>query len=675
MGAAGLRFGTVLVGLGLLATGDVWGSDNLIVNGDFERSSTQSPPPGWSMWGHERFKVPANFVRDADRPHAGTASFRIQHPAGTEGYVVSSPNHAILSRPGMMYTVSFWARADSPGRSVFGLMAYRSLQGFVDAPWPGSARIEVGRDWKPYSFTYHEGCDFFADESRYLLVLFKAAASSLDERTLWIDDVVVTERPTTQPRLANPATLKYAPIEHRLLPGSELVVRVDAKRPSRPVVPEVAGVSIHRVCGWTGVPYNKKGQYVLRPELEDAVRQLQLPMTRFYALGDEPFGLEGAIDRADELSSKFAIPTSSTVLEFEIQDAHCKLPPETWVRGVRHSQARNYGFRHWEITNEPYVGDPEPPLFTPDTYAEHFVEVSRAIRAVQPEGQIGLSIYGPSMGGPQAWGNYLLKKTAGAYDFVVPHYYFFVRFDRTRFEDVVLTGNFQMLDKIQKTNALLHEYNPDRTVYQYDTEWGPMGRDRQDQRPETCNRNSNIVGLLHRAVRLIYYIREAPVRGASAWEMFTFPDQPGYSFLSQALPGRRAMNYWLFYYVNRHLGQTVLEMTGTAPYHEGTLDGRSYRGPLTPAVVTIARDRRRLFAMIANGAWDRTVPCHIELANFAAGRATTVLLSHSDPAGYPFLERKEDLVGELPVRVSPERLDMDLPPHSVVFVTIEAQAP
>jgi hypothetical protein len=671
-GGGWTRIGTVVAGVCLLALPGVRGDDNLIVNGDFERTTPQAPPPGWTMWGAERYKVPADFTRDTDHPHAGKAAFRIHHPAGTGGYVVSAPDHAIRSRPGMMYTVSFWARADRPGRSEVGLMAYRSLQGFVDAPWPGSSPIEVSHEWKAYTFTFYEGCDFFAEESRYLLVLFKAAAAAPDERTLWVDDVVVTERPTTKLRLANPATLQYAPIEHRLAPGAELVVRVDAQRPLRPVLPEVAGVSIHRVAGWTGVPYNRKGQYVLRPELEDAVRQLRLPMTRLYAVGEEPFGLEGAIDRAAELYRKFGVPASSTVLEFEIQDAHSKLPPETWVRGVRHALARGYGFRYWEISNEPYVGDPGPLLFTPDTYAEHLVEVSRAIRAAHPEGQIGMSINGPETGGPPAWNNYLLKKAAGSYDFVVPHYYFYVRFDRTRFEDVVLTGNFEILDKIQKINALLHEYNPGRTVYQYDTEWGPMGRDREGQAPEACNRNSNIVGLLHRAVRLIYYVREAPMHGASAWEMFTFPDRPGYSFLSQAMPGRRAMNYWLFYYVNRHLGRTVLEMTGTAPYHEGTLDGRRYRGPLTPAVVTLAGDGRRLFAIVANGSWDRAVPCRIELTNFAAGRATAVVLSHSDPAAGPFLERKDDLVGEAPVRVAPERLALDLPPHSVVFVTVEA---
>ena len=220
MGKVPLRSAMMLVGLYLLATSGVRGDENLIGNGDFEQASTQSPPPGWTMWGAEPYKIPANFTRDIDRPHSGKASLRIHHPAGTEGYVVSAPAQAIRSRAGRMYTVSFWARAARPGRAVFTLMAYRSLEGFVDAPWPGEHAINVGPDWKSFRFTFHEGSDFFAEDSRYLMVVFKASAARSEERTLWIDDVMVTEQPTTKPRLINPVTLRYAPIEHRLVPGA-----------------------------------------------------------------------------------------------------------------------------------------------------------------------------------------------------------------------------------------------------------------------------------------------------------------------------------------------------------------------------------------------------------------------------------------------------------------------
>jgi hypothetical protein len=39
------------------------------------------------------------------------------------------------------------------------------------------------------------------------------------------------------------------------------------------------------------------GEYTLAPELETAIRDLRLPMTRFYGVGDEPFGVEAAIVR------------------------------------------------------------------------------------------------------------------------------------------------------------------------------------------------------------------------------------------------------------------------------------------------------------------------------------------------------------------------------------------
>lgn len=55
----------------------------------------------------------------------------------------------------------------------------------------------------------------------------------------------------------------------------------------------------------------------------------------------------------------------------------------------------------------------------------------------------------------------------------------------------------------------------------------------------------------------------------------------------------------------------------------------------------------------------------------AVSRVEAVALSHSDPDGYPLLERKEDLVGGLPVSVEGPRLAFTLPPHAVVFVTVQ----
>jgi hypothetical protein len=201
-----------------------------------------------------------------------------------------------------------------------------------------------------------------------------------------------------------------------------------------------------------------------------------------------------------------------------------------------------------------------------------------------------------------------------------------------------------------------------------------MGHGAHGEVPERCNRNSNIFGMLHRAVRMIYYTREPLLRGASSWEMFTTTRDPGFSFLTKDQPELRAMNYWLYYYFQRHLGDVVLDLHGTAPYYEGACDDRIYRGPLTPAVVTLDRRSRRLLAIVANGSWNRSVPCRIELSNYRRlGPPEGILLSHSDADGSPFVARKEDLVGALPVRGDGLRLTAVLPPHSVAFITLPGE--
>jgi hypothetical protein len=229
----------------------------------------------------------------------------------------------------------------------FGWTAYRQVQPFVDAPSPGSFPLVVDRQWKQFRFVLREGWDFFAEDCRHLLLTFRATGKSEEARTLWIDDVVVTEQPSQRDgRLVNPATLKYQPLEHRLQPGELLSVTIDAGQRLREARREVGGVSFHRVAGWASLPFDKQGRYVLPAELEDAIRQLRLPMTRFYALGDEPFGLETALDKAAEFLDRIGVNQAATPLEFEIQGATSKLPPETWARGVRHSLDRGYRFRH-----------------------------------------------------------------------------------------------------------------------------------------------------------------------------------------------------------------------------------------------------------------------------------------------------------------------------------------
>ncbi|HWI55810.1 MAG TPA: hypothetical protein VNZ22_01190, partial [Bacillota bacterium] len=322
----------------------------VVFSDDFDAASNQSPPANWAMWGAQEFKVPANYTRDTTNAHGGHGCFRIHHPARTRGYVVSAPSCAIQPRTGMIYTVSFWARADKPGKALFQWTAYQSIKPFIDAPAPGSLICKVTREWQSFTYSIREGLDLFADQSRFLLLGFLATVEPKEEQTLWIDDVRVTEHPDPAPvALLNAATIPHEALEHQLRPGNRLEFRVSATNRLRQATAAAGGVSFHRVCGWTGQPYDKQGNYTLQPELETAIHELRLPMTRFYGVGDEPFGVEAGIDKVAEMCRRVGVVQDHCVLEFEEQGASRSLPPETWAKGVRHALQQGYGFHHWEI--------------------------------------------------------------------------------------------------------------------------------------------------------------------------------------------------------------------------------------------------------------------------------------------------------------------------------------
>jgi len=649
---------------------------NLTYNGDFELEGPESPPAGWTMWGAQQYKIPANYTRDADNPHSGKACFRIHHPAGTGGYIVSSPDRAIRPEMGMMYTVTFWARAQEPGASAVSITAYGSIAPYVDAPSPGRWGIQVGTEWTRYSFTIHEGWDFFSDRSRYLLLTFSAADKPGDERTLWIDDVSVTaQKSPREGRMIDETQLAYPSLRHRLQPGESLRFTVDTEKRIGPAVAKAGGISFHRVAGWTGQPYNKQGDYTLDPAIEQAILDLRLPMTRFYAVGDEPFGTEASIDKAVELLGKVGIPQQSTVLELETQGATTSIPAADWGNAVRYSVGRGYGFRYWEVSNEPYITRADSAFQTPDEYAAHVREVSQAVRAEQPTAQVGIAINR----GSSPWGNYILRAAAGAYGFVVAHHYAVRDIHKRKFEVAVLTENYKVLDRCLQLNALCAAYNPGREVYQLDTEWGMHSGGPNGERADYVDRNANVFGTLHRAVRLIYYAREGMLRGASSWQMLNRVEAQGFGILAQQKPEQRFMLYWLYYYFNRHVGQWALEMEGTAPYYapaEGddpyTRTGE-FAGPLTPVLATASDDGKTVYLMIANGSWDRAVPCETTLAGLKPTAAEGVLLSSSDPDGKPLLEKKEDFVSPFVVEVNGQTLTCKLPPHAVVFVTVRGE--
>lgn len=118
-------------------------------------------------------------------------------------------------------------------------------------------------------------------------------------------------------------------------------------------------------------------------------------------------------------------------------------------------------------------------------------------------------------------------------------------------------------------------------------------------------------------------------------------------------------------------------MDGSAPYYAPSEGDDPFArpgelpGPVTPAVATLSADGSSLYLVIANGSWERAIPCRVKLRGFRPTRAAAVALAHRDPDGSPLLERKEDAVSELPVQVKGEKATCTLPPYSVVFITLQ----
>jgi hypothetical protein len=672
---ASVRQRLILMCALLSAIGSVSGEALPLRNGGFEESPPGGLPSGWQMWGHDAKRDHRDFAVDEAVAHSGRRSLRIVHPQGTRGYIVTAVRDNLIPvQSNRTYTLSFYARTDRPGRAAIHVEGQR-------AGAPQSARtvlgqaFQVGEAWQRFGFTVTEGATFFIDECDRLMLAIHAVPSNETQptRTVWVDDVTVEEAPApaTQVRLLNPKTLAYEPLQHRLAAGDSLDVTVHADRPVRRATRLAGGVSFHRASGYMGLPYDRAGEYRMTAAQEAVIRDLRLPFTRFYAVGDETYPLEQAIDKIVHVLARCEIPQQGTVLEFETQGASTRLPPETWARGVKHARDKGYAFRHWEVSNEPWG---KPAFASPDDYVSHLKAVGAAIRQVHPEGQIGVGIHTADL----HWGNYILAAGAGHYDFVCGHWYSFINVEKSPLEAVAAGENYRLLDEMLRMNALLRRYNPGRDVCQYDTEWS-LHSSAAGTVPGTPQ-NGNIVGALHRAVRLIYYLREDIVRGASAWEMFSSPAKSRWNALGLLAPDedRQAAIYWAHRCVNEHVGEWVVAVDGTTPYYTpppeaGDASRRPHAGPLVPLVAMRDAGGQSLTVIAANVSFDRTVPCALRLEGFVASSAEGVRLSQEDVRAHPLLERKTDLVTPFSARVeNGTTVRCEIPPKSAVFLRLQS---
>ncbi len=87
-------------------------------------------------------------------------------------------------------------------------------------------------------------------------------------------------------------------------------------------------------------------------------------------------------------------------------------------------------------------------------------------------------------------------------------------------------------------------------------------------------------------------------------------------------------------------------------------------------LATLTEDGTELYLVIANGLWDRAVPCRVAVKNFDPVEVAGIVLSHPDPDGKPLLESKEEGVSDLPVLLDGDVLTCTIPPHCVAFISL-----
>ncbi|NQW48815.1 MAG: hypothetical protein HQ464_13735 [Planctomycetes bacterium] len=130
------------------------------------------------------------------------------------------------------------------------------------------------------------------------------------------------------------------------------------------------------------------------------------------------------------------------------------------------------------------------------------------------------------------------------------------------------------------------------------------------------------------------------------------------------------MRYWLYHHFSRHLGDDVMSIVGQSPYHPDSRDTDALGFPLTPVMATLSADSSRLFVMIVNGSWVRDVPARLRPTGFTAQACDAVLLRHDDLNAHPLLKHDAEFVHNLSVALAGEALSLNLPSHSIVFLTL-----
>lgn len=473
---------------------------------------------------------------------------------------------------------------------------------------------------------------------------------------------------------------------HMLRKGDDLNYTIDVSQIAGRAATRVGGVSITSLRT-TGVPFQSDGQWTVPQSGIDRIRDLKLPLTRTYALFNSSLGFTDpttAVDRMFEMCQKFGIPTENAVLE----PTNKIVPPpavEAWEAAVRHNRDRKYGFRHWEIGNEPFFNANQFP--TPFAFINYVKQVAPAIRAIDPDAQIGINVF--QTGHLEEWRAFVMDELAGYYDFVALHSYNAGRELEVSavepYEDFVLANNWLMVNEMLQARAILDAFAPQ--AYIYETEWAMNRKPSNEEITPTTTAdwqlvNSELPGTMHRLVRMIYFAQGGFIEGASAWTLFVYtPGRLGFGLVPKFDYSKTTMLYWTYYYFNRHIGPLIPHLDGESPYYRGQFNQDTFpflpknltlfEGPAAPMLATMNEDRSELYIVQVNGLRDEDIPATFTLQGAEITGVEAVLLTREDIEDFPQLDDPADFVRSFEAGIAGRTATFDLPAKSAIFIKLK----
>ncbi|MDD5676297.1 MAG: hypothetical protein PHC61_19145 [Chitinivibrionales bacterium] len=178
---------------------------------------------------------------------------------------------------------------------------------------------------------------------------------------------------------------------------------------------------------------------------------------------------------------------------------------------------------------------------------------------------------------------------------------------------------------------------------------------------------------------MIYYATDTSlgIKAASSWSLFSPANQLGFSVIVPNNAGTsefRTMNYWVYYYFTRYMGNWLLANTvNNIPVYMTTSLSVNKNVPMTPALISVSEDNKNVFIIMVNGSWTASYSAGVNIGGFIAASASGICCSSSDTKASPIVSQaafSSTLAVNTTVYGPNSRVNFTIPPHAAVFIKV-----